>query len=222
MAEDLLERLNADLPLGAGPIGLLSGDEFRAHATALDRALMALAGPRVALILCADHRHAVTSAGYARRHFEPLGAELHIVDPAHDARPAADLLPQADVVYVAGGSPAELLGCLRGSALWEEAIRRWRAGTVALVGSSAGAMAMCSHCLEPRPGEFVPTVWSQGLGPLRDVALAVHASSRTREWLHEVAAAAPVPMLAIPDETGVILRPRRRPLTIGRSPCWRI
>ncbi|MGH2725649.1 MAG: hypothetical protein ACRDKS_01605, partial [Actinomycetota bacterium] len=68
-------------------------------------------------------------------------------------------------------------------------------------------MALCAHALEPRPGDRMPTRWSAGLGPIERVALAVHAKNRPKEWLASIAAGAPVPVIALDDGVGMVLRP---------------
>src|SRR5260221_10814937 len=166
-----------ELPPGAGAIGLLSSDEFTKPATAFDRVLLDASGPRVAVVLAADARAAPNSAALALSHYRRLGAEPVILDVLHRDDATAGALPECDVVFLAGGSPLDLVAALRGTPFWDEALRRWRHGT-ALAGSSAGAMALCADCLLPEAGADKPTVWSQGLGPVAGIGLAVHASSR--------------------------------------------
>lgn len=209
-----LARLADGFPDGCGTLGLLSGDEFLPEVTAFDRALLAATGPRVGLVLCADHRSAPKSGSLARDHFASLGAEVVDLDVIH-----GDDHPEVDLLYLAGGSPAELLDCLRGNEAWTGVMRSWTKGA-GLCGASAGAMALCEHTLIPRPGDRVPTVWSRGLGPVRYAALAVHASSRPRAWLEAVAAAAPVALLALDDYTGVVLDPSTEPSVIGPGDAW--
>ena len=203
-----------EIPTGHGAIGLLSSDEFLPAASAFDRALLAATGPRVALLLCADPRAAPHSAALAIPYYRELGADPLVVEVLHRDQATAQALPDYDVLFIGGGSPATLLPCLKGTTLWDEALRRWRSGA-AIAGSSAGAMALCRRCLVPRPGDRVPTVWSEGLGPLERVALAVHASSRPPEWLRAVARDAPAHLLALDDATGVVLQAGRPPRVAG-------
>lgn len=209
-----LAHLCDGFPEGCGALGLLSGDEYLPGVRDFDRALLAATGPRVGLVVCADHRAASRSVALAREHFASLGAEVLDEDVIHGAEH-----PTVDLLYLGGGSPAELLACLEGNPAWEEAARRWRSGT-GLCGASAGAMALCSHTLVPREGDFLPTVWSRGIGPVRDLALAVHASSRPRAWLERVAREAPVPVLALDDHTGLILAPGEPPRVAGPGEVW--
>ncbi len=212
---ETIQRAADSLEQGCGPIGLLSGDEFGPAARPFDKALLGAArGTRVALLLSADPRAASHRAKLARDHFATLGATTTVVGALRRSDAVRGVLPPFDVLYLGGGSPADLLACLRDTPLWEEALERWRDGA-ALAGASAGAMALCEHSLEPEPGASVPERWTRGLGPVRGFALAVHASSRPRAWLDAVARTAPTPLVALDDATGVILAPGTRVRVAG-------
>ena len=202
------------LPQQHGPLGLLSGEEFTPQATAFDRALLDLTGPVVGLILDADHRAAPHSARLARAHFAGLNAETVELD-MHSADP----LPDYDVAYIGGGSPADLLQCLHDNPRWREVMARWENGK-GLAGSSAGAMVLCAHTLVPREGDHVPTRWARGVGPVTGVALAVHASSRDNAWLENISGNAPVRVLALDDATGIIVSPGKSIITAGPGRAW--
>jgi len=213
----LLQDLCSGLPQGSGFVGLLSGDEFQDPVRGFDERLIELTGARIALVFDADHRAERHSARLATAHFRALGAEPVVADMHGPSRE----LPDFDVMYVAGGSPADLLGCLRGNPTWAEVMDRWRRGA-SLVGASAGAMALCEHCLTPKEGDHVPTVWSEGIGPVKGVGLAVHASSRAQRWIEQIARNAPCPVLALGDHTGVILAHNAAPEVIGPSRVWEV
>lgn len=209
-----LGDLTAELPEGAGPLGILSGDEFTRATADFDRALLQRTGPRVSIIFCAGHDMAKHNARHARAYFRAMGADARALDVHSDGDPA-----EFDLMIIAGGSPKELLGCLLGSRVWSDVQARWRAGA-GLAGASAGAMALSEHCLLPEAGAGVPTVWSPGLGPLTKAGLAVHASSRPRAWLDAITASAPVPVLALDDCTGVILQRGTEPTIVGSGSVW--
>src|SRR5438874_12358310 len=140
--DSLLQGVADRLPSGAGPIGLLSGDEFLRPVSEFDRRLLELSGPRVGVIYCADHRAQPHSERYAQKHFTALGARAMTLDMHGDE------LPDYDIAYIAGGSPKDLLEHLHENARWMEVLQRWRAGA-ALAGSSAGAMVLCARLLTP-------------------------------------------------------------------------
>jgi cyanophycinase len=208
-----------EIPAGHGVVGLLSSDEFLKVAEPFDRALLAATGPRIGLVLAADPRAAPHSARLGLRHYRNLGADPFVVDVLEREQATAEAVPDCDVLFLAGGDPARLLACLRGTPFWEEALRRWRGG-LALAGSSAGAMALCRHSLEPHPGDRMPWHWTDGLGPVERVALAVHARGRPREWLEAVAQSAPVPVVALDEGVGLILRPGERVVAEGAGRAW--
>jgi hypothetical protein len=210
-----LQTLSEQLPLAAGPLGLLSGDEFLPPVRAFDERLLELTGPRVGVVYCADHRAQAHSERFARRHFETL----HVQPTTLDMH--ADAMPDVDLVYLAGGSPKDLLEHLRASVLWPQVLERWKSG-IGLAGSSAGAMVLCRRLLTPREGARVPTVWAEGVGPLDGIGLAVHASSRSKEWLEEISRGAPVRVLALGDHTGIVLRRGHEPEVIGENGVWQL
>jgi putative intracellular protease/amidase len=208
-----------EIPAGCGPVGLLSSDEFLPVADAFDRALLSVTGKRIALIFAADPRGASNSARLATGYYRRLDAEPVVVDVLirDDAR--TDALPDYDVLFLAGGSPAALLATLRDTPLWAEALRRWRTG-VALAGSSAGAMALCLNSLVPEPGDRRPSRWATGLGPIERVALAVHAKTAPAEWLRHVGETAPVPVVALDEGVGVVLTANAAPVLAGDGSAW--
>lgn len=209
-----LATLARQVPAGCGPIGLLSSDEFTPAARDFDRALLGAArGARIAVVLCADHRNAILNARNARDYFAGLGAVAEPLDIAHDPDATLPRAIDADIIYIAGGGPDELLRCLH-APLGGALLDAWRDG-VALAGSSAGAMALCEHCLIPTQGAPRPTQWARGLGPLCDIGLAVHASERSRDWLAQIASSAPAALLALDNAAGIILRANDEPITSG-------
>jgi hypothetical protein len=202
---------------GHGAIGMLSSDEFLPVAEPFDRALLAATGPKIGLIFAADPRGAKPSARLATAHYRKLGAEPFVVDVLIRDDATADKVPaDCDVLFMAGGSPAALLATLRGTPFWERALRRWSDG-MALAGSSAGAMALCAHSMVPDPGDRRPSRWETGLGPVHRVALAVHARSASEDWLTMVRETAPVPVVALDEGVGVVLRSGAEPVVAGEG-----
>jgi peptidase S51-like protein len=203
------------VPGGHGVIGLLSSDEFLPVAEPFDRALLETTGSRIGLIFAADPRGAEPSARLATAHYRKLGADPFIVDVLiRDDATADKLAADCDVLFMAGGSPAALLATLRDTPFWTEALRRWSEG-MALAGSSAGAMALCAHSMVPAPGDRRPSRWEAGLGPISKVALAVHARSASNDWLTMVRETAPVPVVALDEAVGVVLRAGEEPVVAG-------
>jgi cyanophycinase len=197
------------VPAGAGPIALLSSDQFSAATIDADRALIEQCGPRVGFVVEADPSHASTVERDAIRHYQSLGA-----DPIR-LRPD-DTPDDVDVLFLAGGDPKELVPALQHSPLWRSALSRWRRG-MGLAGSSAGAMALCERCLFADPGEDLPKHWGRGLGPLRSIAVAPHAATRPEEWLGEVVARSHAGVIALDDGAALLLVPGHSPRAMGEA-----
>jgi len=215
MSSDLEGVFDA-IPPGHGAVGLLSSDEFKPVVEPFDRALLEATGPRIGLVLAADARAAPHSARLGLAHYRRLGAEPSVVEVLRREDATAGALPDLDVLFLAGGSPASLITALRDTPFWDEALARWREG-MALAGSSAGAMALCRNSLVPQRGDRRPTQWEKGLGPIERVALAVHAATAPESWLAHVKETAPVPAVALDDAVGVLLRPGARPTVAGNG-----
>ncbi|HBY92542.1 MAG TPA: hypothetical protein DEP84_01040 [Chloroflexi bacterium] len=96
------------------------------------------------------------------RHFAALGATstpLLLLDRADAARSEIlDQVAAADLLYVAGGDPVYLLETLRTTPAWATIHDRLRAGTLALAGSSAGAMVLGRRMWRPRQDDLVPAL----------------------------------------------------------------
>jgi cyanophycinase-like exopeptidase len=209
-----LTALGARLEPSCGVIGLLSGDEFTAATAPFSLALLRAAGPRIGILLCADPKEAPRQERRAVEHFRALGAEPVTLDVMTQRQARKTDVPSVGGVFLGGGSPTRVLDCLAGSPFWDEILRRWAAG-MAIAGSSAGAMALCEHCTEPEEGAHVPTRWRRGLGPVSEVALAVHVTSRPADWLRAIVRTAPVPILALDDRTGVLIVPGEGARVVG-------
>lgn len=213
--DSAIAALIPPLPKGSGGIGLLSGDEFSPAVRGFDLALLETAGPHVAVLLAAGAEEAGEQWNKAQTHYRSLGAEAMLVPMLDSSEATPERLPEDfDVLFLGGGDPSRLISALAGTTLWSEAVDRWRGGTT-LAGSSAGAMALCEDCLLPERGADVPTVWSRGLGPLKGMALAVHASSRPERWLEDVSSRAPCPVVVLDDGVGILLRPGSPPRAAG-------
>ncbi|GAC1414653.1 MAG: hypothetical protein NVSMB57_10210 [Actinomycetota bacterium] len=211
-----LARAVEPLPAGSGAVCVLSSVEVLPVAGPFDRAMLeASRGTRVAVVVAAQgHSGARQSGRMAMSHYTKLGAEPFVVDVLEREQAETYILPECDILFFTGGSPRRLLRCFQDTPFWTEALQRWRDG-MTLAGSSAGAMALCEHCLVPNPGDRQPTRWTAGLGPLANIGVAVHATSRSEQWLRSVAESARWPVVALHDATGVILRADAEPLVAG-------
>jgi len=130
-------------------IALIGGEEFRPGCEEMDRAMLAAAEARrprlLVLPTAAAHENPAMAASNGVSYFSELGADaapLMVLDrsDAEDEAMAAEV-KAADVVYLTGGNPANLLDALQGSLLLSSMKVAHQRGAV-LAGSSAGAMVM--------------------------------------------------------------------------------
>lgn len=217
-----LRELLGRLPPGAGAIGMLSSEEWTPETAAFDRMLLAASrGPRVGIVLAADPEMAEQRGEQAVEHFRALGADPFVLPVIDRAQAADPRLPDIDLVSIGGGDPRTLRAMLAETAAWRTLVDRWRDG-MTLSGSSAGAMILCTRMLVAEEGATEPTIWSDGLGPLDGFALAVHATERGTAWLAQVAANAPVPVVAIDDATGIVCTSGTDPRILGPGDAWHV
>lgn len=214
---DALPRL-AD---GCGPIGLLSSDEVMSVAEPFDQMMLAASrGPQIGVIVAAQGHGGAEQAGrMAMKYYRKLGAEPFLIPVLEREEAETYQLPDCDIVFMTGGSPRRLLRCLQQTPLWEVILERWRSG-MTIAGSSAGAMALCEHCLVPNPGDTAPSRWTAGLGPVAGIGVAVHASSRSETWMNSIRSDASWPVVALDDATGVLLRHDAEPEVAGPGTVW--
>jgi cyanophycinase len=132
---------------------LNGGDEFHAGNEPQDRELVRAAaglGPAYVLPTAAARQGPNLAVANATRWFGDLGLALRALpvlrrqdaqseDLARQAR-------QAGLFYLVGGDPGLVVKTLASSRVWRAMAAVW-AGGAALAGSSAGAMALCSHTL---------------------------------------------------------------------------
>lgn len=167
----ILDDLRA--PDGAGPLCLQGGAEFGRACQDMDQVIVSRSpmGKVVVLPAAADRGDAYDIAGRnASRYYSRwVGADVRVApDPREEAEACADVIGQATLIVLPGGSPSTLLESLQG-VVGEAIERRWRDGA-GVSGASAGAMVLCERLLLPdRDAELV-----DGLGLLPGLALPHH------------------------------------------------
>ncbi len=168
----------------------------------MDAALLEVAGatgPVVVVALAAapgrDHEQA---SRHGVRHFTDLGAAaLAAPDARVDPVAALSVVATAGLVVLPGGSPARLLEGLATTGMGEAIIEHVAAGR-AVMGSSAGAMALCEVTVVPgRP----PTV-APGLGLVPGCLVIPHYRGSS-DWAALVPAG--ITMLGLPECSGLFI-----------------
>ena len=187
-------------------VALVGGDEFTEAAEAFDRELLALVeaeSANVAILpTAAKSSNPYLAAAHGISHFRKLGADPYgvmIVDKVTaDAPVLVAELAGAEIVYLTGGNPAELLEGLHHSRAWEQLLKMADDGVV-LAGSSAGAMVLGER-MAFSGGE------SDALGLLAGVIVLAHFERADAERIEKLVQAAPVGMtyLGIDGATGCL------------------
>lgn len=198
----------------SGLVCLQGGAEFGAGCRRLDEQVLALvapAGGRARVVITAlagaPGREAVTAEQHGVAHYRALGADaVAAPDARHAPDDALDVLGDADLVVLPGGSPTRLLEALRTTPVGDWLIRSVAAGT-AVSGASAGAMVLCGWTVLPDAPAGPAVV--RGLGVVDGVVVVPHWSGGPGrpEWLRVIAATVPAgtEVLGLPECSGVLL-----------------
>ena len=198
---------------------LQGGNEFSPACRVMDAVLVeGLDGPVVVTALAGeignDYRRA-TDNGV--RHFRGL-TDLDVIaapDVRSDPEQAMAALREARLIVLPGGSPGRLLAALTSTPVGPALTELLAAGG-RVMGSSAGAMVL-------GPWTVLP-----GLHPALAPALGVtpfvvvpHWKGDRRPWLRAIDKGAPpsVPVLGIPEESGVVLQAGVM-TAVGQGPTW--
>jgi cyanophycinase len=205
----------------AGVVALVGGDEFNPGNEEQDRMLAAAAGPGPAFVVptAAARQGSVVAVEHATRWFKQFGLELQELPVLKrgDAESAAVAARarEGGFFYLVGGDPGHVAQVLRGSAVWLAIFQAWQAGA-ALAGSSAGAMALCSHTLVRAkwPNRFNRRPLD-ALGLLPKTAVLPHFDTFGNRWVESAQAAAPGVTLLGVDERSAALWMKEEWLVAG-------
>ena len=168
---------------------LNGGDEFKPGNEDQDRMLVAGAGPGPAFVVptAAARQGPEEAVMHATSWFTPLGLELRelpILKRAEaNSKELAEVARGGGLFYLVGGDPGLVAQVLRGSRVWTAILDAWEGGA-ALAGSSAGAMALCSHTL-------IRATWpdrtnrrpADALGLVPDTAVLPHYDTFGHRWI---------------------------------------
>jgi cyanophycinase len=199
------------LRIVAGALALVGGDEFNPGNEEQDRMLVSAARPGPAFVVptAAARQEPGRSVQHAIQWFEQFGLELRELPvlKRRDAESAelAGRAREGGFFYLVGGDPGLVAQVLRGSAVWRAMFEAWREGA-ALAGSSAGAMALCSHTLVRAswPNRFNRRP-IDALGLLPSTAVLPHFETFGHRWVESAQAAAPGTTLLGIDERSAAL-----------------
>lgn len=192
-------------------LALVGGDEFNPGNEQQDRMLVAAARPGPAFVLptAAARQEPDRSVAHATKWFKQFGLVLQELPvlKRRDAESAklAELAREGGFFYLVGGDPGLVAQVLRGSAVWRAIFQACREGA-SLAGSSAGAMALCSHTLVRAswPNRFNRRP-VEALGLLPKTAVLPHFDTFGHRWVESAQAAAPgMTLLGIDERSAAV------------------
>jgi cyanophycinase len=197
--------------VASGALALVGGDEFHPGNEEQDRLLAgaAKAGPAFVVPTAAARQGPEQAVAAATTWFGQLGLPLRELPVLRrtdaNSKELAKVARGGGFFYLVGGDPGLVVQVLRGSRVWAAIFEAWLDGAV-LAGSSAGAMALCSHTL-------VRATWPNrfqrrpvdALGVVPDTAVAPHFDTFGSRWVESAQRELPgVTLLGIDERSAAV------------------
>jgi cyanophycinase len=192
-------------------LALVGGDEFNPGNEQQDRALAAAArsGPAYVVPTAAARQSPEQAVEHATAWFQQFGLdlqELHVLKRTDaNSKGLAATARAGGFFYLVGGDPGLVAQVLSGSRVWAAIFEAWRDGAV-LAGSSAGAMALCSHTLirASWPNRFNRRP-ATALGVVPDTAVLPHFETFGHRWIESAQRELPgVTLLGIDERSAAV------------------
>lgn len=192
-------------------LALVGGDEFHPGNEEQDRVLVRRARPGPAFVIPTaaarqGPERAVATATNWFRQFDIELIELPILKRRDAASPLlAEQARTGGFFYMVGGDPGLVATVLRGSLVWQAVFAAWQGGA-SLAGSSAGAMALCSHTLVRAtwPNRFHRRP-ADALDVVPKTAVLPHFDTFGERWIESAQEAAPrLTLLGIDERSAAI------------------
>ena len=195
---------------------LNGGDEFKAGNEEQDRILASAAGRGPAFVVptAAARQGPEQAVTHATEWFAKLGLKLEELPVLKrtdaNSRELADTARAGGFFYLVGGDPGLVAQVLVSSRVWAAMFQAWREGA-ALAGSSAGAMALCSHTL-------IRATWPDrtqrrphdALGVVPNTAVLPHYDTFGHKWIDSARRELPgVTLLGIDERSAAVWRSER-------------
>ncbi|TMB96223.1 MAG: hypothetical protein E6J40_10325 [Chloroflexi bacterium] len=136
----------------AGVLALAGGNEFNPGNEQQDKVLAEAAGSGPAFVVptAAARQGPERAVAHAQEWFRQFGLELQelpiLKRTDANSKELADRARGGGFFYLVGGDPGLVAQVLHSSRAWDAIVEAWQEGA-SLAGSSAGAMALCSHTL---------------------------------------------------------------------------
>lgn len=196
---------------------MVGGDEFNPGNEQQDRILAKAAGSGPAYVVptAAARQGPDRAVAHAQEWFRQFDLELDELPVLKrvdaNSKELAERARSGGFFYLVGGDPGLVVQVLHSSRVWSAIVEAWREGA-ALAGSSAGAMALCSHTLirASWPNRFNrrPT---DALGLVTETAVLPHFDTFGHRWVESAQNALPGATLLGIDE---------RSAAVWQAPTW--
>lgn len=194
-----------------GLLALVGGDEFKPGNEEQDRMLAAAArpGPTFVVPTAAARQGPDQAVDHATSWFKQFGLSLQDLPVLNRAdansKELADLARGGAFFYLVGGDPGLVAQVLQSSRVWSSIVDAWLHGA-SLAGSSAGAMALCSHTLirASWPNRFNRRP-ADALGLVPDTAVLPHYDTFGHRWVESADRELPgVTLLGIDERSAAV------------------
>ena len=189
------------------------GDEFKPGNEEQDRILARGVGRGPAFVVptAAARQGPEEAVAHATAWFERFDLELEslpvIKRTDANSKDLADMARAGGFFYLVGGDPGLVVQVLQGTRVWTAMFQAWRDGA-ALAGSSAGAMALCSHTLI-RAGwpDRTQRRAATALGVVSGTAVLPHYDTFGHRWVDSARRAVPgATLLGIDERSAAVWR----------------
>jgi cyanophycinase len=202
-------------------LALVGGDEFNPGNEEQDRTLAKATGSRPAYVVPTaaarqGPERAVAHAQKWFRQFDLALEELPVLKRTDaNSKELAALARAGGFFYLVGGDPGLVVQVLQSSRVWDAIVEAWQEGA-ALAGSSAGAMALCSHTLirASWPNRFNRRP-NDALGLVAGTAVLPHFDTFGHKWVESAQQALPEATLLGIDERSATVWQGRTWLAMG-------
>jgi cyanophycinase len=194
-----------------GVLALVGGDELNPGNEEQDRMLAAAAkaGPAFVVPTAAARQHPEMAVAHAAAWFKQFGVEIQNLPVLKrtdaNSKELAERARAGGFFYIVGGDPGLVAQVLHASRVWNAMFEAWRDGA-SLAGSSAGAMALCSHTLIrsrwPNHSDRRPT---EALGLVPNTAVLPHFDTFGQRWIESAQRELPgVTLLGIDERSAAV------------------
>jgi len=194
-------------------LALAGGNEFNPGNEQQDKVLAEAAGSGPAFVVptAAARQGPERAVAHAQEWFRQFGLELEelpiLKRTDANSKDLADRARGGGFFYLVGGDPGLVAQVLHSSRAWNSIVEAWHEGA-SLAGSSAGAMAICSHTLirASWPNRFNrrPT---EALGLVAGTAVLPHYDTFGHRWVESAQQELPgATLLGIDERSAAVWR----------------